>query len=94
MHLLGWPVRFADLEHIDADSYNSLRQLAAMAPEDIESLGLDFSVMESVVSRRVVELCPAGAERDVDGDNLQEYLEAMTRFKLLGMARLQVLTYE
>jgi len=133
MHLLGWPVRFADLEHIDADScvtrslltasafsffyllptyslylfcfpltsllvclptrYNSLRQLAAMAPEEIESLGLDFSVMESVVSRRVVELCPAGAERDVDGGNLQEYLEAMTRFKLLGMARLQVLAY-
>ena len=54
-----------------------------MAPHEVACLGLDFSVMESVVSRRVVDLCPGGAERDVDASNVAEYLEACRQ---LGVA--------
>eukprot|EP00937_MAST-01D_sp_MAST-1D-sp2_P003243 g3243.t1 len=98
MHLLGWPVRFADLEHVDADSHNSLKQVAQMAgdgdadaggDDPIEDLGLDFTVLESVVSGRTVELCRGGADIAVTRRTLGAYLEGMARFKLLGSARAQ-----
>ena len=55
----------------------------------IESLGLDFTVTESVVSGKAVELCPGGASVEVTSGNVHRYLEAMARFRLLGAVRKQ-----
>ncbi len=40
--LLGWPIAFHDLEHLDSYTYSSLLKLAEL--EDVSVCVLDFSV--------------------------------------------------
>jgi hypothetical protein len=92
-HMLGWPCTFKDLETIDEEYYNNLKQLEqlAKAGEDISMMCLDFTVTEeSLGQMETVELLPNGAEVEVDNDNFPEYLEACLKYRMLGRVKPQL----
>jgi len=88
-HLLGWPITFEDLCAQDEEYYNSLKKLAQM--EDVTAMCLDFTVTEeNMGSHDEVELIEGGAMKEVTNENLQEYLEANLRYKMLDRCQSQM----
>ena len=88
-HLLGWPVSFSDLEHLDPAYYKSIKALMKM--EDVEYACLDFTLAEDVMgTHKMVELIPNGADIDVTNENIVQYLEAVLEYRLVGRVRLQL----
>lgn len=78
-HILGWPIYFKDLESVDEEYYNNLKQLRNMHEkgEDISLLALDFTMTSEIMGiREEVELVPGGADIEVTNDNFPEYVEA------------------
>lgn len=83
--ILGVPVSFDDLESVDPVSFKSMVWL--LQNDDVESLGLNFTVTESVGTEgnfRTVDLITNGADVAVTDANKHQYLER----------RLQYLLYE
>jgi len=73
--LLGIPLEFQDLEEIEPDVYNSLRNLEKCTTEDLEFLDQSFAVEVEVDGRRVShELCSDGGSRRVTVENLSEFV--------------------
>eukprot|EP00560_Eucampia_antarctica_P000893 CAMPEP_0197835122 /NCGR_PEP_ID=MMETSP1437-20131217/24804_1 /TAXON_ID=49252 ORGANISM="Eucampia antarctica, Strain CCMP1452" /NCGR_SAMPLE_ID=MMETSP1437 /ASSEMBLY_ACC=CAM_ASM_001096 /LENGTH=758 /DNA_ID=CAMNT_0043440319 /DNA_START=49 /DNA_END=2325 /DNA_ORIENTATION=+ len=88
-HLLGWPITFGDLEAVDEEYYNNLKQLTSM--DDVEMMCLDFSTTEETLGeRKTIDLVPNGSEIYLDNNNLPEYLEACLKYKLLGRVKKQI----
>lgn len=88
-HLLGWPVTFSDLEHLDPAYYKSIKALMDM--DDIEYACLDFTISEEILgSVETVDLIPNGADVDVTNDNVVRYLEAVLNYRLVGRIKLQL----
>jgi len=88
-HLLGWPVVFKDLEHIDSEAFQGMKKLLDL--EDVSVCALDFTVMESeVTNNRILELKPDGENITVTNDNVVEYLECIIKCKLLDRVRSQL----
>ena len=88
-HLLGWPVTFSDLEHLDPAYYKSIKALMEM--DDVEYACLDFTVGEDVMgSHKTVELIPNGESVDVTNKNIVQYLEAVLDYRLVGRVRNQL----
>lgn len=92
-HMLGWPINFHDLERVDEEYYNNLKQLQGMADsgEDIEMLCLDFTTTEEVLgTKSETELIPGGADTEVTNDNFPEYLEACLKYRMLDRVKPQL----
>jgi E3 ubiquitin-protein ligase NEDD4 len=92
-HILGWPIMFKDLESVDEEYYNNLRQLQQLAEtgEDLSMLCLDFTTTQEVMgSKEEVELIKGGADIEVTNDNFPEYLEACLKYKLLDRVKPQL----
>ena len=90
-HMCGWPCQFADLEQVDEEVYGNLRKLLGMSPSDVEYCCLDFTVTEeNMGEKRTIELVPGGADMEVTGDNLPEYMEAALRYKMMGRVKPQL----
>jgi len=92
-HFLGWPVSFKDLETIDEEYYNNLKQLKELVSngEDLSMLCLDFSTTQEVMGvKEVVDLIENGADVDVDNDNFPEYLEACFKFRMMDRIKPQL----
>lgn len=90
-HLLGWPVTFEDIQAQDEDYYKSLKKLTELKPEDVPNMYLDFTVTEeSMGVRQDIDLVDGGREKEVNGENLSEYLEANLKYRLLGRTKLQL----
>lgn len=88
-HLLGWPVTFLDLEHLDPAYYKSIKALMEM--DDVEYACLDFTVVEDVMGiHKTVELIPNGESVDVTNKNIVQYLEAVLDYRLVGRVRNQL----
>jgi len=88
-HLLGWPITFEDIKAQDEEYYQSLKKLTKL--DDVSVMYLDFTVTEeSMGVRREVELREGGAMTEVTNDNLEEYLEANLRYRLLERNRKQL----
>jgi len=88
-HLLSWPVMLSDLEHLDTDTYSSLKKLLKL--EDVECCCLDFTVTENVLGEvRSILLKPDGDQIDVTNANLNEYIELQLKYRLLGRINEQV----
>ena len=88
-HLLGWPVSFKDLEHEDEGYYQSLKKLAEM--EDVSQMCLDFTATEERLGVHTeFDLVKDGAMKEVTNDNIEEYLEANLKYRLLGRTRTQL----
>lgn len=49
-HLMGWPVTFRDLEHVDDQVYRNLTELLNI--DDVKELYLEFVVTEDKLGRR------------------------------------------
>ncbi|CAH0520446.1 unnamed protein product [Peronospora belbahrii] len=79
--ILGVPVTFADMEHLDPETYRSLKWL--MDNDGVDDLGLDFSIIEQVnESRVVVDLIPNGRNVAVTDENKRTYLDRRFRYVL------------
>lgn len=92
-HMLGWPCTFGDLEMVDEEYYNNLKQLETLVKsgEDLETLCLDFTTsIETLGKREEVELIPGGADIEVSNDNFPEYMEANLKYKLLDTVNAQL----
>ena len=90
-HMCGWPCQFADLEQVDEEIYGNLKKLLDMDPSEVEYLCLDFTVTEETMGmKQTVELVPGGADIDVTGDNLPEYMEAILQYKMMGRVKPQL----
>lgn len=88
-HLLGFPVTFDDLEHQDEDYYNSLKKLTGM--EDVSLMCLDFTATEETLGVRTeIELIEGGSMKEVTNDNLDQYLEANLKYRLLDRTKSQL----
>eukprot|EP00535_Pseudo-nitzschia_heimii_P005716 CAMPEP_0197189868 /NCGR_PEP_ID=MMETSP1423-20130617/20545_1 /TAXON_ID=476441 /ORGANISM="Pseudo-nitzschia heimii, Strain UNC1101" /LENGTH=880 /DNA_ID=CAMNT_0042642105 /DNA_START=453 /DNA_END=3095 /DNA_ORIENTATION=- len=92
-HILGWPIYFKDLESIDEEYYNNLKQLRSMHEngDDISMLSLDFTMtFEMMGIRKEVELVKGGSEIEVTNENFPEYVEACLKYKLMGCVKPQL----
>jgi len=90
-HMLGWPLTFDDMETVDEDIHRNLKQLAAMEEKTIEFLCLDFTVQEERLGvKEEIELVKGGKDREVNGGNVNEYLEANFKYRLLENIRPQL----
>lgn len=88
-HILGWPITFADLEHLDPVFYKSLHTLMEM--DDVENACIDFTTTEENMGAvEVVDLIPDGENVDVTQENLVEYLEAVVEYRLVKRVKDQL----
>jgi len=87
-HILGWPMTFADLEMIDEQYFQNMKKMTTYSEDELEMLCLDFTYTEqSLGASEIVELIPDGKNVDVTKENLAEYLELCTKYRLLGRIR-------
>ena len=92
-HLLAWPVTFADLERVDEEYYQNLKQVVDLVKsgEDLSMLCLDFTTTQEVLGKKdEIELIPGGADMEVNNDNFPEYLEACLKYRLLDCVKPQL----
>lgn len=92
-HILGWPIQFKDLESIDQEYYDNLRQLKSLVEQehDLSILCLNFATTTEIMGvKNEVELVKGGLDIEVDNDNFPEYVEAMLKYKLMDMVKPQL----
>lgn len=92
-HLLGWPVAFKDIESLDEEYYNNLKQLHQLADsgQDLSTLYLDFSTTQEIMgTKEEIELVEGGKDLEVTNDNIPEYLEACLKNRMLDRVKLQL----
>ena len=81
-HLLGWPLTLQDLVKLDKGFYDSLQKLKDV--DDISALCLDFTVTEQIAGKPVsIELIPGGGNVTVTKANLDDFVEAHLRYRML-----------
>jgi hypothetical protein len=89
-HLLAWPIVEADMEFVDPEVSNSIKQIREM--DDVSVLCLDFTTTVSIFGdNQTVELKPGGKDVEVTNDNKDEFLEL--RLKHLCMERVSPQLY-
>jgi hypothetical protein len=78
--ILGCPVTFNDLEYLDEELYRNLNWLKEN--EDVETLGLDFTVDHPNQNQieKEIELIPNGSEIPVTNENKQQYLDVKFKY--------------
>lgn len=80
--LLGWPITFSDLEHLDPEYFTNLVNLMEM--DDVEMACLDFTTIENEMGDiKNIELIPKGETFDVTNHNLMQYLMLMLEYRLI-----------
>ncbi|RLN20662.1 hypothetical protein BBJ28_00006091 [Nothophytophthora sp. Chile5] len=80
--MLGLPLSFADLEDLDPEVYANLLWL--LKNEDVDALGLDFTVtVKDGDVYRDVALVPGGSEMIVTDANKHEYVERKWQYLLV-----------
>jgi len=92
-HFCGWPIAFRDLEAVDEEYYNNLKQLQNLADagEDLEMLCLDFTTTQEVMGvKQEVPLIENGGDVAVDNSNFPEYLEACLKYRMLERVKPQL----
>ena len=89
-HILGQQVTYHDLEVIEPDYYNSLRQILEL-PLDMLGLDLTFSMESREFDHtRVVDLVPGGRDIPVTDENKIEYVQLVARHRMVVAIRDQV----
>lgn len=80
-HIMGWPITFKDLEHIDDQVYRHLYNL--LDTDDVSMLCLEFQITEDHLgSTETVDLIKGGSGTDVTNENLPLYLQAQMKYRL------------
>ena len=70
--------------------YLSFQQMLQMNPEVVQHLAIDFSLPPSKPGMGFIELKPGGMEVGLTGENLEEYIELVTKYKLLNSVNTQL----
>jgi len=88
-HLLGHPITLEDVEFEDAELYKSLRWIRNN--QDVEALGLDFTVDGAGLQRGTTEeLKPDGSAVDLTDENKEEYIALRLRHRMFDGIREQL----
>lgn len=88
-HLMGWPITLRDLEQIDAEIYKNFYELLDF--DDVGMLCLDFTVTEDQLGiQKVIELVPGGEDKNVENDNLAEYLDCQVKYRTMERTAMQL----
>ena len=81
--LKGGTCDIDDLPSLDSQLTRSLLSLRDLSPEEVESLGLTFSVSDSVQGEiREIELIPGGRQVSVTSSNALGFIHAVSDFRL------------
>jgi hypothetical protein len=89
--LQGVTPRLDDLKQIEPQVYGSLQDLRAMSREDLESIGLTFTVTENAFDNpQDIDLIENGHNIEVTGDNLEQYISLQVQYYLQGRIREQM----
>jgi E3 ubiquitin-protein ligase NEDD4 len=82
-HIMGWPICFDDLEHLEDDVHRNLLQLLDFEdPTMVEHMCLSFDLDEDKLGiKENIELIPGGSNIDVTDKNLAEYLDAQLQYR-------------
>merc|ERR1712232_589541 len=90
-HILGWPLTFHDLEMIDEQYYSNMKKLKSYSEEELEMLCLVITETEKNLGvANEIELARDGKNVDVTAKNLPEYMEACTKYRLMGRVKPQL----
>jgi len=93
-HILGWPVTFEDLKHLDEDIYRNLKAIETMAKNEEpidEILCVNFTTAREILGEKEeVELVQGGANIEVTNENYSDYLEASLKYLLLDRVKPQL----
>lgn len=92
-HFCGWPINFRDLEFVDEEYYNNLKQLQNLVEsgEDLEMLCLDFTTTQELMGeKKEISLVEGGADIEVNNNNFPEYLEACLKYRMLERVKPQL----
>jgi hypothetical protein len=92
-HILGWPITFKDIGHLDEEYYTNLLKLKEIADsgEDISMMCLDFSTTQEIMGmKETIELVEGGSDIEVTNDNFPEYLEACLKYRMLDQVKPQL----
>ena len=91
-HLMGWPISFKDLEHVDDAVYRGLLDLLNL--DDVGELYLEFNVTEDRLGEAVtVDLLDGGSDITVTNTNLPKYLEAQLKYRLFNRYKVQLMEF-
>lgn len=89
-HVLGSPVDYSDLEALEPDYYNSLKQILNIP---IESLGLDLTFsadMQKFGKQEVIDLVPSGRSIPVTDENKFDYVQLTAQHRMTTGIRSQI----
>lgn len=87
-HLCCEPIALDDLQLIDCELWKTLSKLPKLSPSVIDSLETPFVIDKCKQGRVVtVELCPGGASRVLNSENVSEYLELCLKERVLDVCR-------
>ncbi|TMW57361.1 hypothetical protein Poli38472_003286 [Pythium oligandrum] len=90
--ILGLPVSFSDLQFMDPEAYKNMKWV--LEHDDVESLGLDFTITEPVGGdMQTVELIPNGASVLVTDANKREYLDRRFRYTIFERVSSQLYVF-
>ena len=78
--ICGSPVVWTDLQFKDYQMYVSFQQLLHMNPEVVQHLAIDFALPPPKPGMNFVELKPGGTDIALTGDNIEEYIELITKY--------------
>lgn len=82
-HMMGWPITFKDLEHIDDQVYRNLNDLLDMTSEELDYLMLDFTTTEDRLGQNeTIELVVGGNDLLVNSNNIIHYLVAQLKYRI------------
>ena len=87
-HLLGLPLCFEDLRHLDPELHHQLNLLRDMDPEAVAGLTLDFTATYDMQAwgasgTETVTLRDQGHTMDVDGTNRDDYINRRWKRRVL-----------
>ncbi|CAI5735149.1 unnamed protein product [Hyaloperonospora brassicae] len=90
--ILGTPISFGDLEHLDADMYRNLTHL--LDNDGAGTLELDFTVTQRHADHvETVELIPAGRNIQVNDDNKFEFADRKFRYMMFESVAPQLASF-
>ena len=93
-HILAWPITFADIEQVDEEYYQSLKQIVELDKkgEDLANiLCMSFTTMQDLMDcKEDIELVEGGTDIEVTNDNYPEYLEACLKYRMLDHVKPQL----
>uniref|UniRef100_M4BD21 HECT-type E3 ubiquitin transferase n=1 Tax=Hyaloperonospora arabidopsidis (strain Emoy2) TaxID=559515 RepID=M4BD21_HYAAE len=90
--ILGTPIVFGDLEHLDAEMYQNLTHL--LENDGAGALELDFTVTQRHADHvQTVELIPAGRNIQVNDDNKFEFADRKFRFMMFESVAPQLASF-